>query len=78
MRTRAPSVSAEADRQLEALQQHLGRGTVWRPFVPQRTALNEAVGRRCPIQDLGRKADPVVAVFDQLYDRLLRTADELG
>jgi len=73
---RAPTVSAEADRQLEALQQHLGRGTVWRPFVPQRTALNEAVGRRCPVQDLGRKADPVVAIFDQLYDRLLRTADD--
>jgi cellulose biosynthesis protein BcsQ len=75
---RAPAVSAEADRQLGALQEHLGRGTVWRPFVPQRTSLNEAVGRRCPIHDLGRKADPVVAVFDQLYDRLLRTADDLG
>jgi len=75
---RAPAVSAEADRQLASLEQHLGRGTVWRPFVPQRTALNEAVGRRCPVQDLGRKADPIVSIFDRLYERLLRTAEELG
>jgi hypothetical protein len=74
---RAPSVSTEAERQLAALEHHLGRGTVWRPFIPQRAVLNEAVGRRCPIQDLGRKAGPVVAIFDVLYDRLRDTADEL-
>jgi len=74
---RAPSVSTEAERQLAALEHHLGRGTVWRPFIPQRAVLNEAVGRRCPIQDLGRKAGPVVAIFDVIYDRLRDTADEL-
>ncbi|MFM7509655.1 MAG: ParA family protein [Actinomycetota bacterium] len=75
---RAPSVSTEAERQLVALEHHLGRGTVWRPFIPQRAALNEAVGRRCPIQDLGRKAGPIVAIFDVLYDRLLGTAADLA
>ena len=74
---RAPAASNEAERQLAALEHHLGRGTVWRPFIPQRAVLNEAVGRRCPVQDLGRKAGPVVAIFDVLYDRLLSTTDEL-
>mgnify|MGYP006275199693 CR=1 FL=1 len=76
---RAPSVSAEADRQVEALERHLGRGMLWRPFIPQRTALNEAVGRRCPVHDLGRRAGNIVGVFDALYDRLLdRVADPTG
>ncbi len=73
---RAPSVSAEADRQADELGRHLGRGMLWRPFIPQRTALNEAVGRRCPVQDLGRRAGNIVGIFDALYDRLLERVDD--
>lgn len=72
---RAPSVSAEADRQADALGRHLGRNMVWHPFIPQRTALNEAVGRRCPVHDLGRRAGNLVGIFDRLYDRLLERVD---
>ncbi len=67
---RAPAVSAEADRQVAELEHLLGANSVWRPFVPQRTAVNEAVGHRVPVQDLGRKGRDVVRVFDRLYDRL--------
>jgi cellulose biosynthesis protein BcsQ len=67
---RAPSVSGEADRQVQELSRHMGRGCVWRPFIPQRTVLNEAVGHRAPLHDLGYRARETVEVFDELYRRL--------
>ncbi|MFV0317440.1 MAG: ParA family protein [Microthrixaceae bacterium] len=69
---RAPAASAEAERQADELTRHLGAGAVWRPFVPQRTVLNEAVGLRAPIQDLGYRAKDTVEVFDELYRHLGR------
>lgn len=71
---RAPAVSAEAERQVGELEHLLGRRAVWRPFVPQRTVVNEAVGHRCPVQDLGYRARDVVEVFDRLYGHLKRAA----
>lgn len=74
---RAPSSSAEAERQAGELQRHLGRRALWRPFVPQRTVVNEAVGHRCPVQDLGYRARDLVRAFDELYAQLDRvTTDE--
>ncbi len=67
---RAPANSAEARRQTEELERHMGVHSVWEPFVPQRTVLNEAVGLRAPLHDLGYRARDTVAVFDQLYSRL--------
>jgi chromosome partitioning protein len=46
---RAPAVSLEAVRQEDELNRLMGKRAVWRPFVPQRTVLNEAVGDRSPI-----------------------------
>jgi cellulose biosynthesis protein BcsQ len=71
---RAPAVSAEADRQAAELAHLMGRHSPWRPFVPQRTILNEAVGRRAPLHDLGHRAGDTVEVFDALYDRLCLVA----
>lgn len=48
----------------------LGANTLWRPFIPQRTVINEAVGMRCPVQDLGYRARDVIATFDTLYQRV--------
>ncbi len=67
---RAPAASTEAQRQAEELSRHMGVGAVWRPFIPQRTVLNEAVGRRAPLQDLGYRATDTVAIFDELYQHL--------
>ncbi len=69
---RAPAKSAEADRQEREMERVLGQATVWRPFIPQRTVVNEAVGMRCPVQDLGYRARAVITVFDELYEHLGR------
>ncbi len=69
---RAPAVSSEASRQEHELNRLMGKRAVWRPFVPQRTVLNEAVGDRCPVQSLGYRAKDVIEVFDALYRKLKR------
>ena len=69
---RAPAVSSEASRQEHELNRLMGKRAVWRPFVPQRTVLNEAVGDRCPVQALGYRSKDVVEVFDTLYRKLKR------
>ena len=71
---REPPVSAEADRQIGEMDRVMGKGTVWRPFLPQRTVINEAVGHRCPVGDLGYRAKDVVAIFDELYGHLVRVS----
>jgi cellulose biosynthesis protein BcsQ len=71
---RAPAVSVEASRQERALNRLMGKRAVWHPFVPQRTVLNESVGDRCPVHDLGYRAKDVVEVFDALYRKLRRVS----
>lgn len=71
---RAPAVSIEAMRQEDALNRLMGKRAVWHPFVPQRTILNEAVGDRCPVHDLGYRANDIVATFDSLYRKLIRVS----
>ena len=69
---RAPAVSTEAYRQEQELNRLMGKRAVWRPFIPQRTVLNEAVGDRCPVQALGYRAKDIIEVFDALYRKLKR------
>ncbi len=69
---RAPAVSVEAQRQEHELNRLMGKRAVWRPFVPQRTVLNEAVGERAPVQALGYRSRDVNEVFDTLYRKLVR------
>jgi chromosome partitioning protein len=69
---RAPAVSSEALRQEQELDRLMGRRAVWRPFIPQRTVLNESVGERAPVHALGYRARDVTEVFDALYRRLAR------
>lgn len=69
---RAPAVSAEAWRQEQELDRLMGRRAVWRPFVPQRTVLNESVGERAPLHALGYRARDTAEVFDALYRKLAR------
>jgi cellulose biosynthesis protein BcsQ len=69
---RAPAVSSEAHRQEHELNRLMGKRAVWRPFVPQRTVLNEAVGDRAPVQALGYRARDIIDVFDALYRKLKR------
>lgn len=69
---RAPANSTEAEHQAEELTRHMGARAIWRPFVPQRTVLNEAVGLRAPIHDLGYRAKETIETFDALYRHLNR------
>ena len=69
---RAPAVSSEAFRQEHELDRLMGRRAVWRPFIPQRTVLNEAVGERAPVHALGYRAKDTAEVFDALYRKLAR------
>lgn len=69
---RAPAISLEAARQAHSLDRLMGKRAVWRPFVPQRTVLNEAVGDRSPIHAMGYRGRDVSEVFDALYRKLRR------
>lgn len=69
---RVPAVSSEAERQLDLLARTVGRRAVWEPYVPQRVILSEAVALRCPIHDMGARANDVIDVFDALWRRLWR------
>jgi chromosome partitioning protein len=71
---RAPALSAEADRRARDLERLMGKRAVWKPYVPQRTVLNEAVGERAPIHALGYRGRGTADVFDQLYRKLCRVS----
>jgi cellulose biosynthesis protein BcsQ len=69
---RVPAVSSEADRRLDELGRIVGRGTIWKPAIPQRVIVNQALGERRPIHAYGARAGEVVDAFDQLWRKLRR------
>jgi chromosome partitioning protein len=70
---RSLSTSNEGERQAHELDRLMGSQAVWRPYIPQRTVINEAMGHRVPIHDMGYRARDVVQVFESLYDQLVTT-----
>ncbi|MFM7063215.1 MAG: ParA family protein, partial [Actinomycetes bacterium] len=70
---RSLSTSSEGERQAQELDRLMGSQAVWRPYIPQRTVINEAMGHRVPIHDMGYRAKDVVEVFESLYDQLVTT-----
>ncbi|MFT4656691.1 MAG: chromosome partitioning protein [Candidatus Aldehydirespiratoraceae bacterium] len=69
---RVPAISTEAERRIEELRRIVGRQAIWKPSVPARVILNQAVGERRPIHSYAsRSADPS-AVFDKLWAKLRR------
>ncbi|MFM7069342.1 MAG: ParA family protein [Actinomycetes bacterium] len=73
---RSLSTSNEGERQARELNRLMGAQAVWRPYIPQRTVVNEAMGHRVPIHDMGYRARDVVEVFEALYDQLVATVTE--
>jgi cellulose biosynthesis protein BcsQ len=67
---RVPAVSAEADRRLDELGRIVGRGTIWKPPIPQRVIVNQALGERRAIHAYGSRAGDVIDAFDQLWRKL--------
>ena len=67
---RVPAVSSEADRRFEELTRLLGKKAVWKPSIPQRVIVSQAIGARMPIHAYGAKAADVTDAFDHLWKKL--------
>jgi chromosome partitioning protein len=71
---KVPAVSAEADRRFEELAAMVGRKSVWKPSIPQRVVVNQALGEQQPIHAYGYRAREITEAFDALYAKLRRVA----
>jgi cellulose biosynthesis protein BcsQ len=69
---RVPAVSNEAERRIAELQRIVGKQAIWKPSVPSRVILNEAVGERRPIHSYGYRAHDPIDAFDRLWAKLRR------
>jgi chromosome partitioning protein len=71
---KVPAVSAEADRRVEELGATFGRKEVWKPAIPSRVIVNQALGEQQPIHAYGYRAREVIEAFDALYAKLRRAS----
>lgn len=69
---KVPSISSEAERQYTELGRIVGKQAVWRPAIPQRVILNQAIGERRPIHSYGARSSDVSEIFDQLWKKVRR------
>jgi chromosome partitioning protein len=69
---KVPAVSAEAERRVEELAATVGRKSVWKPAIPSRVIVNQALGEQQPIHAYGYRAREVIEAFDALYAKLRR------
>lgn len=67
---RVPAVSREAERRIDELARIVGRQAIWRPAIPQRVVLGEAIGQRRDVHSFGARAAEPIAAFDALWRRL--------
>ncbi|MEP1122487.1 MAG: ParA family protein [Ilumatobacter sp.] len=70
---RVPGVSAEAERRIDELRRIVGRQAIWKPSVPARVVLNQAVGERRSIHSYASRASGPIDTFDKLWGKLRRT-----
>jgi cellulose biosynthesis protein BcsQ len=69
-----PAVSTEAERRFEELAEMVGRKSVWKPTLPSRVIVNQALGEQQPIHAYGYRAREVSEAFDALYAKLRRAS----
>lgn len=70
---KVPAISNEAERRLDELRRLVGKKAVWKPAIPNRVIVNQAVGERRPIHAYGARSADVSNAFDQLWSKLVRT-----
>ena len=70
---RVPAISSEAERRIDELRRIVGRHAIWKPSVPARVILNQAVGERRPIHGYASRAADPIDVFDKLWAKMRRT-----
>jgi chromosome partitioning protein len=69
-----PAVSTEAERRIDELASTFGRKGIWKPTIPSRVIVNQALGEQQPIHAYGYRAREVIEAFDALYAKLRRAA----
>jgi chromosome partitioning protein len=67
---RVPAVSIEADRRIDELTRIVGRQAIWKPPIPQRVVMNQAIGERRPIHSYGSRATEPITAFDSLWRKV--------
>ena len=67
---KVPAISGEAERRYDELARIVGRQTIWKPSVPQRVIVNQAIGERRSIHSYGARSADVSQAFDQLWVKL--------
>ena len=70
-----PAISSEAERRIDELRRIVGRQAIWKPPVPARVILNQAVGERRPVHSYASRATDPIEVFDKLWAKLRRTVN---
>ncbi|MCU1358817.1 MAG: putative Soj/ParA-related protein [Ilumatobacteraceae bacterium] len=70
---KVPAVSGEAERRYDELTRIVGKKAVWKPVVPQRVIVNQAIGERRPIHSYGSRSAEVSAAFDALWSKMRKT-----
>jgi hypothetical protein len=51
----------------------VGKKAIWKPAVPQRVIVNQAIAERRPVHSYGARSAEVSAAFDALWAKLRRT-----
>lgn len=69
---RQPAVSKEADARFDQLGKIVGKRSVWKPAIPQRVIVNEALGARRPIHSYGSRASDVTDALNAHFRKLER------
>jgi cellulose biosynthesis protein BcsQ len=69
---RQPAISREAEARFDELGKIVGKRAIWKPAVPQRVIINEALGARRPIHSYGARSADVTEAFDALFRKLDR------
>lgn len=69
---RVPAVGREAEHRMDELAKTVGKRSIWKPSIPQRVIVNEALGARKPIHAFGARSADVAAAFDAHFRKLER------
>jgi cellulose biosynthesis protein BcsQ len=74
---KVPAVSAEAERRLDELVTVVGRRAIWKPMIPQRVVIGQAIAERRPIHSYGWRATDPIQAFDALWASLRRRSRQV-
>lgn len=74
---KVPAVSSEAERRLDELVTVVGRRAIWKPMIPQRVVVGQAIAERRPIHSYGWRATDLIQAFDALWASLRRRSRQI-